>query len=64
MSTSQLALGSVTLILAGTLSFMAVTDRIKPEAYIAGMMGIFASWLKTDDSKETPTITTKDRPRL
>ncbi len=64
MSTSQLALGSVTLILAGTLSLMAITDKIKPEAYLAGMMGIFAAWLKTDDTKGTPTVTTKERPKL
>jgi hypothetical protein len=64
MNINQMALGCITLAVSATLSYMAITDKIKPDAYLAGMMGVFATWLKTDNTEQTHTTTTKDRPKL
>lgn len=68
MSISQIALGFITATLTVTLSYQAIADKIKPDAYVAGMMGVLAAWLRIGDStKETPiqqAPTIKDRPKL
>ena len=60
MNTTQIALGSITFVMVGTLSFLVAVDRMKVETYTASMMGVLAVWLKVDtDGNGKPDIIEK-----